>query len=214
MSAPVFIGEDIMHLNFTHSNSAMKVVLALVLSVALLATGCTAQWLSVALADLPVLTQMALNFASLAVTLQSGRQVNPADSAAIQNISAEAGKDLSLLQSLYNEYQANPNVTTVQKINGVLSTTTTNLPALLGAAHISDSVLAARITSGVNLILGTVQSFAALIPQTTVFTAKARAAQAVSVPKAMDLKKRWNEQVCAPTGNAALDSAFTTIALR
>ena len=133
---------------------------------------------------------------------------------AIQNISAEAGKDLSLLQSLYNEYQANPNITTLQKINGVLSTTTTNLPALLGAAHISDPVLAARITAGVNLILGTVQSFAALIPQTTVFTAKARAAQAVSVPKAKDLKKRWNEQVCAPTGNAALDSAFTTIALQ
>jgi len=203
-----------MHLNFTHSNSTMKVVLALVLSVALLATGCTAQWLSVALADLPVLTQMALNIASLAVTLQSGRQVNPADSAAIQNISAEAGKDLSLLQSLYNEYQANPNITTLQKINGVLTTTTTNLPALLGAAHISDPVLAARITAAVNLILGTVNSFAALIPQTAPFAARTRAAQTVAMPKAKDLKKRWNEQVCAPTGNAAFDSAFTSIALQ
>lgn len=192
----------------------MNVVLALVLSVALLATGCTAQWIGVALADLPVLTQMALNIASLAVTLQSGQQVNPADSAAIQNISAEAGKDLNLLQSLYNEYQATPSITTLQKINGVLSTTTTNLPALLAAAHISDPVLAARITAAVNLILGTVQSFAALVPQTAAFTPKAVAAQTTVVPKATDLKKRWNEQVCAPTGNAALDSAFTSIALR
>ena len=37
-----------------------------------------------------------------------------------------------------------------------------NLPALLAQAHVSDPVVAARITAGVNLILTTVQSFAAL----------------------------------------------------
>lgn len=196
------------------SNSTMKVVLALVLSISLLATGCTAQWISVALADLPVLTQMALNIATLAVTLQSGKQLNPADAAAIQNISAEAGKDLNLLQSLYNEYKANPNITTLQKINGVISMTSTNLPALLAAAHISDPLLAARITAGVNLILATVQSFAALIPQTAPATSQTIAGQSIAVPKAKELKKRWNQQVCAPTGNAALDSAFAACALR
>jgi hypothetical protein len=196
------------------SNSTMKVVLALVLSISLLATGCTAQWISVALADLPVLTQMALNIATLAVTLQSGKQLNPADAAAIQNISAEASKDLNLLQSLYNEYKANPNITTLQKINGVISMTSANLPALLAAAHISDPLLAARITAGVNLILATVQSFAALIPQTAPVTSQTIAGQSIAVPKAKELKKRWNQQVCAPTGNAALDSAFAACALR
>jgi hypothetical protein len=196
------------------SNSTIKVVLTLVLSISLLATGCTAQWISVALADLPVLTQMALNIATLAVTLQSGKQLNPADAAAIQNISAEASKDLNLLQSLYNEYKANPNITTLQKINGVISMTSTNLPALLAAAHISDPLLAARITAGVNLILATVQSFAALIPQTAPVTSQTIAGQSIAVPKAKELKKRWNQQVCAPTGNAALDSAFAACALR
>ncbi len=104
-----------MHSKFTQSNSTIKAALALVLSVSLLATGCTAQWISVALADLPVLTQMALNVATLAVTLQSGKQVNPAEAAAIQNISAEASKDLNLLQTLYNQYKANPSVTTLQQ---------------------------------------------------------------------------------------------------
>jgi hypothetical protein len=203
-----------MHSKCTQSNSTMKAVLALVLSVSLVATGCTAQWISVALADLPVLTQMALNIASLAVTLQSGRQLNPVDAAAIQNISAEAGQDLNLLQSLYDEYETHPNVTTLQKINSVIRMTTNNLPTLLAAAHISDPVLAARVTAGGNLILTTVESFAALVPQTGPSASQTIAGQRVAVPQAKDLKKRWNEQVCAPTGDAALDSAFAACALR
>jgi len=196
------------------SNSMMKAVLAVVLCISMAATGCTAQWISVALADLPVLTQMALNIATLAVTLQSGKQLNPADAAAIQSISAEAGKDLNLLQTLYDQYKANPSTTTLQEISGVIATANTNLPGLLAAAHISDPVLAARITAGVSLILATVQSFAALIPQTAPATSQTISAQTIAVPKAKDLKKRWNEQVCAPTGNAALDSAFAACALR
>ncbi len=188
------------------SNSMMKAVLAVVLCISMAATGCTAQWISVALADLPVLTQMALNIATLAVTLQSGKQLNPADAAAIQSISAEAGKDLNLLQTLYDQYKANPSTTTLQEISGVIATANTNLPGLLAAAHISDPVLAARITAGVSLILATVQSFAALIPQTAPATSQTISAQTIAVPKAKDLKKRWNEQVCAPTGNAAISA--------
>ena len=52
-----------------------KAVLAIVLSISLLATGCSAQWIRVALADLPVLTQMALNIGTIVTTLQSGRQI-------------------------------------------------------------------------------------------------------------------------------------------
>jgi hypothetical protein len=34
----------------------------------------------------------------------------------IKNISAQASRDLNLLQSLYNEYKANPSSATLQKI--------------------------------------------------------------------------------------------------
>lgn len=50
-----------------HSNS--KTILALVLAISLAATGCSAQWINVALQDLPVLTQMALNIATLVSVL-------------------------------------------------------------------------------------------------------------------------------------------------
>jgi hypothetical protein len=134
-------------------NSMSKTVLAFVLSISLVTTGCSAQWISVALADLPVLTQMALNIAALMSTLQSGKQLTPAEALAIQNISAEASKDLTLLQALYNSYKANPSSDTLQKIDSLIQDTSHNLPALLQAAHISDPELSIRITAAVNLIL-------------------------------------------------------------
>ena len=194
-------------------NSFGRIVLAFVLSLSLIATGCSAQWISVALADLPVLTQMALNIAALVSTLQSGKQLTPAEALAIQNISAEASKDLTLLQALYNTYKANPSPDTLQKIESLIQDTSQNLPALLQAAHISDPPLSARITAAVNLILTTVSSFASLIPQ--VPTAAPRTArQNTVIPRPKDLKKQWNQQVCAPSGNAALDAALSARALK
>jgi hypothetical protein len=136
-------------------NSTGRILLAAVLTISLVTTACSAQWISAALADLPVLTQMAVNISSLVTTLQSGKQLSPAEGLAIQNLSAEASKDLTLLQSLYNSYKASPSPDTLQKIETLIQAANQNLPALLQAAHISDSALSARITAAVNLILTT-----------------------------------------------------------
>src|SRR5450755_5004701 len=101
------------------SNLTSRIILAGVLSVSLIAVGCSAQWVSVALADLPVLTQMALNIAGLVATLQSGKQLAPAEALAIQNLSAEASKDLTLLQALYSAYRTNPSADALQKIENL-----------------------------------------------------------------------------------------------
>ncbi len=189
-----------------NSISKSKTVLAIVLSISLLATGCSVQWISIALADLPVLTQMALNIGTIITTLQSGKQISSADATAIQNISAQASKDLNLLEALYNEYKANPSASALQKIQNVIADINQNLPALLQAAHIGDPVLSARIAAGVNLILTTVASFAALIPQTSArLMAQNVSRRQVAIPKASDLKKQWNQQVCGPAANSALD---------
>ena len=194
------------------SHSIMKAVLAMVLSVSLLATGCSAQWISVALADLPVLTEMALNIAALAATLQSGKQISPAEAAAIQNISAEGSRDLNLLQTLYNQYKANPSAGGLQQIESVIGAINQNLPALLQAAHIADPILSARVTAAVNLILTTVTSFASLIPQTAPTAQKT--ALRIAIPQAKDLKKQWNLQVCGPTGKAELDATLSVCAVK
>ena len=183
-------------------NSMSRIILAAALSISLAATGCSARWISVALADLPVLTQMALNLAALVATLQTGKQLSPGEAVAIQNISAEAGKDLTLLQSLYNQYKANPSADTLQKIESLIQNTTQSLPALLQAAHVNDPALSARITAAVNLVLTTVNSFAALIPRpssSSVPVAMSRTdRQNAVVPQPMDLKKQWTSRCALP----------------
>jgi hypothetical protein len=197
------------------SISKSKTVLAIVLSISLLATGCSAQWISVALADLPVLTQMALNIGTIVTTLQSGKQISSADAAALQNISSQASKDLNLLAALYNEYKANPSASALQKIQSVIADINQNLPALLQAAHLGDPVLSARIGAAVNLILTTVASFAALMPQTSARpTVQKVTSQQAAIPKASDLKKQWNQQVCGPTSNASLDFSTAGCAIK
>jgi hypothetical protein len=200
-------------------NSRPKAVLTVLLAISLLTTGCTAQWISVALADLPVLLQMALNIGSLVTTLQSGQQLSTSEAQAIQNISAEASKDLKLLQTLYNQYQANPTASALQKIQSTVADINQNLPALLQAAHIGDPVLSARVGAAVNLILATVTSFAALIPQasgmpTGRIAAAASIGKRATIPQPKDLKKQWNQTVCGATGKASLDSAFSVCPLK
>jgi hypothetical protein len=125
-------------------NSKSKAFLALVLAIAIAATGCSAQWINIALQDLPVLTQMALNIATLVSALASGQQASTADIAVIQNISAQASRDLNLLQTLYGEYKANPSASTLQKIQNAIADLNQNLPTLLQSAHVSNPILSAR----------------------------------------------------------------------
>jgi hypothetical protein len=198
-------------------NSKSKALIALVLAITIAATGCSAQWINIALQDLPVLTQMALNIATLVTALATGKQASSGDVAVIQNISAQASRDLNLLQTLYGEYKANPNSTTLQKIQNVISDLNQNLPTLLESAHISNPTLTARVTAAVNLILTTVNSFASLIPQTAPVTAQKTPVTtklSASLPHVKDLKNQWNQQVCSSTGNAAFDQAFADCALR
>jgi hypothetical protein len=194
------------------TRSKSKAILALVLTITIAATGCSAQWLNIALQDLPVLTQMALNIATLVSTLSSGQQASAADTAVIRNISAQASRDLNLLQTLYGEYKASPNAATLQKVQSAITDLNQNLAALLESAHISNPTLSARVTAALNLILTTINSFAALMPQSSASTS--RKASMTPPPGAKDLKKQWNQQICAPTGNPALGGAFAHCVLR
>lgn len=179
----------------TYSRS--KLALVVLVSLSLMATGCSPQWISIALADLPVLAQMALNIGTMATTLQSGKQLTADETSAIQNISNEASKDLNLLQVLYNDYKSNGKAATIQKIQAVIADIDTNLPALLESAHIRDAALFARITAAVNLIVATVNSFASLVPDTGNVSAQKQVNQKVaSIPRATEIKRRWNQQVC------------------
>jgi len=195
-------------------NSKSKSLLALVLAISIAATGCSAQWIKIALQDLPVLTQMALNIAALVGIMSAGKQTNNnIDMAVIQNISAQASRDLNSLLALYNEYEARPNDTTLAKIQAVIAGLNQNLPSLLESAHISNPLLAARVAAAVNLILGTVNSFAALIPLNSAMGARV-AMVPTNPPTKQDLKRRWNTEVCAPAGDVHVGAVLSQCILR
>src|SRR5581483_2947690 len=167
-----------------HSKS--NAFLALVLAIAIAATGCSPQWINVALENLPVLTQMALNIATLASPPGSAKQA--ADAAVIQNISAQASRGLNLLRTLCLDYKANPDAARLLRIQKAIADLDRNLPTLLESAHISDPKLADRVRVAVNLILTTVNGFAALMP-----LSQAAAGQLSGAPPpATDLRERWN----------------------
>jgi len=73
--------------------------------------------------------------------------------------------------------------------------------------------LSVRITAAVNLILTTVTSFASLIPHTSGLTARIAVTKG-AIPRASDLRKQWNLQVCGATGNVALDAAFAVCVVK
>jgi hypothetical protein len=192
--------------------SKSKSAHALVLAIALASAGCSTQWINIALQDLPVLTQMALNLANLVSVLASGKQASAAETAVIQNISVQASRDLNLLQSLCADYKSSRSSATLQKIQEVTADLNRNVPALLQSAHIANPVLSARVAAAVNLILSTVNSLASLMPQNA--PATSRIAEQAQLPSASELKRQWNQQVCAPTGNFALDAAFEQSIIR
>lgn len=196
------------------SQSWHKCVLAAALAAALVALGCSTRWMSVALEDLPVLTQMALNIATVVATLQTEKQVSLPESAAIQNISAEASRDLNLLQTLCKEYKQNADAGTLKEIQTTIATINTSLPSMLQAARISDPMLLTRVSAAVNLIVSTVNSFAALMPQAKASTSQKSAEVKVNTPNAGQLRTSWNRQVCAPTGRPEMDAAFARCAVR
>lgn len=189
-----------------------------ILSMGGITTGfaCNAQqWISIALADLPTILQMALSIAQLAGALNGG-DITAAETAAITEISTEASKDLTLIQSLYNQYKQNPSAGILDALQKAIADVSTNLPGLLAALHLKDTILQARIAAAVNLILTTVASFASLIPQPTnpVVAEMKRKAKGSRIPKAADLVKAWNQQVCAPTGNQEVDTALNNVVMK
>lgn len=185
-----------------------RIRLAVVLSISLIATGCSAQWVNVALADLPVLTQMALNFAALVATLQLGKQVTPSEALAIQNISGGSEQGPYPVAAAAQRLQGGSQRGRLAEdrkhdsgnepgIAGALAGGPHQRPRSFGSHHGGSQPDPHRVSS-----------FASLIPQAPSTSRKA-ARQNTVIPQPKDLRRQWNQQVCAPTGNASLDAALS-----
>ncbi len=178
-----------------------KASLCTILCAVLILAGCSTSWINAALADLPVITEVAVNIANLVAAGQSDNPnatsaANSAAAAEVQTIANQVKSDLTLVQSLVTSYQsaaAAQKPAVVQKISAALADVQTNLNSILAAVHVKDAALQATITAAVGVAVTTIVSIESLLPQPAPTSASAvRVSAAVKPPSASQLKKQFN----------------------
>lgn len=139
---------------------------AVALSAAVVVTACNTSWISTALADLPVLVQIAENIAAI-VTAAQGQAGNQQTTAEIQAVAATAKTGLEAIQALVNSYNSAPaaqKATILGQIDTGLTAVQANLQQILSAARLLNPQLQATITAIVTLAEGTLLAIQTLVP--------------------------------------------------
>ena len=140
--------------------------LAIALAVSMVVTACNTSWINTALADLPILVQIAQNIAAIVAAAQ-GQAGNPQTSAEIQAVAGTAKTGLLAVQALINSYNSAPaaqKVTILGQIDAGLTAVQANLQQILTAARILNPQLQATITGIVTLAEGTLLAIQTLVP--------------------------------------------------
>jgi hypothetical protein len=186
-------------INYFPRHKVLSTALALSLVMTTTNFACnTSQWLSTIGQYLPVAIQVAQSIVSLIGVF--GNAQTAADQQAVTQIGEEATKDYQLLQSLYQQYQTSPSASTEAEIENALSLITTNLPAMLSAAHIKDQHLLQSVTAAVNILMTVADTIISQLPVKNP-QLKIRKENMKKTAKAAGLtpatvKTQWNVLVC------------------
>jgi hypothetical protein len=192
-----------------------KTLVAVMLCVMLMWTGCSTAWIGEAEQIVSALIPGLANLVTLVATLQ-GKSVSVADMQTIQSAGAQAGADLQLMQSLITQYQkadasAQPGL--LSQIQVALNAVDSTLNGLLPALHIKDATTQAKITAVIGILLSEVQSMTAIVPLVNVDASPGMmtmaAKQVTKRPPlpAGEFVNSYNSTMTAKTGNAELDRA-------
>ena len=192
-----------------------RVVLAVVLCGTMIWSGCSTSWIAEAEQIVAVLVPAAANLVTLVAALQ-GKTVSAGDLATIQNVEAQAGADLQLIESLIAAYDkadaaAKPGI--LNEIQSAIGAVQGNLQGLLMGLHIKDTATQTKISAVVGILLSEVQSLAAVLPivqgNPKIPTLAAKSAARMEHPRvplsASEFVQSYNATLTAKTGNADLD---------
>ena len=78
--------------------------------------GCTTDWITTAINDLPTIVSIATTVATIVADALGAGAISPAVAAIIKTASEAAQVALATVQQLVKDYQASPNATVLQKI--------------------------------------------------------------------------------------------------
>ena len=175
------------------------IALILVATTTLSACWFKPQWIAIAEQDLPVIISMAESIASLIALTKTVQAPSPSEVAAIQHIGDVATQGLQAIQTAYQDYTSKNATTTIAQIQAGGAALVENLNQLLAAAQIKDQFLLNRVTAAVQLIVSTLNTFLALVPQVAgAKKAKLNKSAAAAMPSASTLRQMWADQVGTP----------------
>ena len=173
---------------------ASKLGLAVVLSVAMIVSGCSTSWLNTALADLPIIINIATAILSIA------------DVAAVpqaQAAGAEAQKDLQTLQAAINDYKsavdAASQASALVKVQAAIAAAQGHLGDILASVHIKDANKQAAIAAGIGVALSVLASVQALLPSNA-----PKVSRSVHLAGPKEVKRSYNSAIGGAYPSAVL----------
>ena len=123
---------------------------------------------------------------------------------------SQAVKDINLLITLFDKYQAAPAAGTLQQIQAGLNTANADIAQIMPAAGIKNSTTQSKVAAVLQLVTSEFSNIANLVPQAEGNRQKTVGSmQAAKLPfTAKEFKAQYNRIVTARTGDAACDGAF------
>jgi hypothetical protein len=181
----------------------MRTRLVVVLSLAMFCTACSTAWVSTLDSILAAAAPALINILQI-VAVANGK---PMDS----NLAAKINADATVVKTLAGDFSkassgSAPGV--CQQLQAAMGAYQADQALVLQVAQVSDPKTQTKITLLANLVAGTVQAIAAVMPSCQANAQAFEASPPYSLSTFID---HYNSVLVAPTGNAAVDAATTAL---
>jgi hypothetical protein len=184
----------------------MKKVLIVALSLAMSCTACSTAWVSTLDSILAAAAPALINILQI-VAVANGKPMN-------SNLAAKINADATVIKTLAGDFakaSSGSAAGVCQQLQSAVSAYQADQALVLQVAQVSDSKTQVKITLLANLVAGTVQAIAAVIPSCQ---ANAQASFKALPPYSVSsFADQYNSILVAPTGNAAVDAATLKLKL-
>jgi hypothetical protein len=204
-----------------------RIVLALLLGLTMISSGCSTNWVQQGQEIIAVLMPAAANLVILVATLQ-GKEISAEDLALVQKAGSEVGADLTLVQALIGAYESadqKAKQRILSQIQSALQAAQENLQGLVLGLHIKDESTRVKVTAIVGILLAEVQALAAILPvvqgqgagtrgQGAEVNAQGAAARRKKPMSAGEFSNSYNAIITAKTGRAELDDVSDGLKLQ
>ncbi len=187
----------------------MKKVLVIVLSLAMLCTGCSSAWIVTLDSILAAAAPALVNILQI-VAIANGQPVNA-------NLTAKINTDVADIKALAADFGKLSSGSgsasgACQQLQAAVSTYQADQQLVLQIAQVNDPNTQTKITLLAGLVAGTVDAILAVIPSCQ----SAGAVRSMKVAPPLDgahFSERYNSILATPTGNGAVDAATPNLKL-